>query len=109
MMSMFRKTPQLMIQVQFFTEPDERGFHAFSPLLKGLHADGETEEEAAQNFADAVPAYIESLAKHGEPLPLGMVVTVPSVESTQVPTGAFLKHVREVTLSWPSMETSGIS
>lgn len=108
MLSRLLSPPSLAIQIQFVVEPDEDGFHAFSPLLKGLHADGATEEEAAQNFVDAVPAYFESIAKHGEPLPLGMVVTVPS-ELAQVPAGAFLKHVREVTLSWPSLETSGIS
>jgi predicted RNase H-like HicB family nuclease len=108
--SFFAAPPQLSLTVQFCVEPDEGGYHAFSPLLKGLHADGETEDEAARNFVEVIPAYIESLAKHGEPLPVGMVVTVSSPEeATQVPTGAFLKHVREVTLSWPSMETSGIS
>lgn len=50
--------------IRLIVEPDDTGFHAFSPTLKGLHADGATVHEAAQNFIDAIPAYLESLVKH---------------------------------------------
>ena len=50
--------------IRLIVEPDDTGFHAFSPVLKGLYADGATVHEAAQNFIDAIPAYIESLVKH---------------------------------------------
>ena len=50
-------------------EPDDAGFHAYAPALKGLHVDGTTEKEALQNAATAVLCYLESLSAHGEPLP----------------------------------------
>jgi len=51
-------------------EPDDGGFHAFCPSLKGLHTCGKTEEEARENSRDAVTAYIKSLVKHNEVVPL---------------------------------------
>ena len=55
-------------------EPDEVGFHAYCPALKGLHTCGDTEDEALQNAKDAAIAYLHSLIKHGDPIPLGIVV-----------------------------------
>jgi len=49
-------------------EPDDDGFHAFCPILKGLHTYGKTEKEAIDNSRDAVTAYIQSLIKHNEPV-----------------------------------------
>ncbi len=39
-------------------EPDEPGFHAYCPALKGLHVGGDTAEEALQNARDAITAYV---------------------------------------------------
>jgi predicted RNase H-like HicB family nuclease len=44
-------------------EPDENGFHAY--------VDGATEREALKNIKEAVPVYLDSLALHGDPLPVG--------------------------------------
>ena len=55
-------------------EHDETGFHAYCPALKGLHTCGDTEEEALQNATDAAKAYILSLIKHGDPIPVGVVM-----------------------------------
>lgn len=63
----------LKFKVEVIVEPDEDGFHAFCPALKGLHVDGGTREEAVANARDAVLAYVASLIKHGDPLPLGVV------------------------------------
>jgi len=56
-------------RVRVVVEPDGEGFHAYCPALKGLHAPGATEAEALANAGDAALAYIESLIKHGDPIP----------------------------------------
>jgi len=51
-------------------EQDEDGvFIASCPTLPGCHSQGSTRDEAARNIADAMKAYIESLRKHGDPIP----------------------------------------
>lgn len=61
-------------------EPDESGFHAYSPTLKGLHTCGETEEKALYNAKLAAKAYLTSSLKHGDPIPLGIIVYEESEE-----------------------------
>ncbi len=61
-------------KVEVIIEPDEGGFHAYCPALKGLHTSGATHEEAMANAKDAVSAYLQSLIKHGDPIPLSGVV-----------------------------------
>lgn len=56
-------------------EKDDGGYHAFSPALKGLHTCGETLEEAEYNLKNALIAYLTSLINHGDPIPLGCLVT----------------------------------
>ena len=64
-------------RVQIIIEPDEGGFHAYCPALKGLHSWGETEQEALQNAKDAAIAYLRSLLKHGDPIPVGVIEEKP--------------------------------
>ena len=106
--SLFRRpAPQLKLSIVVVVEPDECGYHAFTPGLRGLHADGRTEKDALKALAEVLPAYLQSLAKHGEPLPIGPHCTVEHDEVVpEIPPGAFLRHV---TLQWPSLHTSGIS
>jgi len=40
------------------------------PELPGCISQGKTREEALKNIAEAIEAYLESLKKHGEPIPL---------------------------------------
>jgi predicted RNase H-like HicB family nuclease len=61
-------------RIEVVIEPDEGGFHAFVPALKGLHTSGETQEEALQNAKDAAEAYLRSLIKHGDPIPVGVLI-----------------------------------
>ena len=56
-------------------EPDENGFHAYCPALRGLHVSGSTKREAVSNANKAVCAYIESLIKHKDPIPVGVIFT----------------------------------
>jgi predicted RNase H-like HicB family nuclease len=67
------ENPKLEFQVVLVVEPDEDEFHAFCPALKGLHAPGATEQEALKNAKDAAAAYILSLIKHGDPIPVGVM------------------------------------
>jgi predicted RNase H-like HicB family nuclease len=100
-----RRSRKLTLRVQFIVEPDGDRFHAYSPALKGLHADGATEEEAARGLIAEIPAYLESLARHGDPLPVGLE-SGRAVDAPALPAGAFL---RQVTLQWPTQDPSGLS
>jgi predicted RNase H-like HicB family nuclease len=51
-------------------EEDEEGaFVAEVPALPGCVSQGATRGEALANAREAIAAYIESLEKHGEPVP----------------------------------------
>jgi antitoxin HicB len=54
-------------------EIDEDGFYVVQcPSLPGCISQGKTREEALENIKDAIKGYIESLRKHGEPIPPGI-------------------------------------
>jgi predicted RNase H-like HicB family nuclease len=51
-------------------EQDEDGvFVACCPALPGCISQGATREEAQANIKEAITGYLESLKKHGEPIP----------------------------------------
>ena len=51
-------------------EPDEDGvFVAECPNLPGCISQGQTRDEAVNNIRDAIQGYLQSLKKHGEPVP----------------------------------------
>jgi predicted RNase H-like HicB family nuclease len=51
-------------------EPDEDGvFVAEVPSLPGCISQGKTRDEALANIKEAIIVYLESLQKHGEPVP----------------------------------------
>ncbi len=52
-----------------FELEDDGSYHAFCPTLPGCHSYGATIEEAKKNVKEAIEAYVESLAKDGEPIP----------------------------------------
>lgn len=56
---------------------DEGGYHAFCPTLKGCHTQGDTLEEALTNIREAIESYVESLRKHGEPIPIEDILIKP--------------------------------
>ncbi len=58
------------MKFRIILEQDEDGvFVAQCPTLPGCVSQGKTREEAKANIADAIRGYLESLAKHGEPIP----------------------------------------
>ncbi len=51
-------------------EQDEEGVYvAECPSLPGCISQGATRQEALANIKDAIEGYLESLRKHGEPIP----------------------------------------
>ena len=65
-----------MIEYTVIIEPaeDGPGFGAYVPDLPGCVATGSTAEEARDRIAFSIPLHIESLRKHGEPVPPPRVV-----------------------------------
>ena len=45
------------------------GYHAFCPILRGCHSQGDTFEEAIANITEAIELCIESLMTDGQPIP----------------------------------------
>lgn len=62
----------IRLKVQVVVEPDDGGWYAYCPDLKGLHVCGETQELAVRNAAEAAKLYVSSLLKHNEPIPVGV-------------------------------------
>ena len=44
-------------------EPDEKGYHGFVPLLRGVHTVGDTIEETKKNLDEAIHCHLEGLLK----------------------------------------------
>ena len=59
--------------VHIVIEEDNGEFHAYCPVLKGLHTNGETKKIAEKNAIDAVTAYLDSLISHRDPIPLSII------------------------------------
>jgi len=89
-----------MVKVQIFVAPDGNAFHAYCPALVGLHTCGDTVEEAISNAEDAARAYLQSLLKHNEPLPVGIC---PVIEGKRTPLcfhkSNIQQHTRELELA----------
>ncbi len=49
---------------------EDGGFHAFCPALKGCHTQGDNLEEALSNVKESIEAYLGSLRKSGEAVPV---------------------------------------
>ena len=79
---MFHRTRIIGFRVKVFVEPDSVGFHAYCPALTGLHTCGDTEKEALQNARDAATAYLQSLIKHGDSIPVGIALQEQTDETS---------------------------
>lgn len=68
---------------------EEGGYCVFVPALNGLATQGETLEEARAMARDAIIGHIESLAAHGDPIPVEYVddYTEPRAEVVEVSVG----------------------
>jgi len=52
-----------------FEEGEKGGYTVTVPALSGCISEGDTFEEAKLNIAEAITAYLESLAKDGQKVP----------------------------------------
>ncbi len=101
-----RPHTEIKLNIALFVELDDDGsFHASAPAFKGLHVSGATQAEAITNAQDAVILYIESLQRHGDPLPVGQHLTVEEKQYVPSPTATRTS----VTVEWPSMQMCGVS
>ena len=66
----FFKRKALTLEITFHIEKDGQVYFAYSPTFPGLNVEGDTEDEALENAKDAAIAYIRSLIKHNDPLPV---------------------------------------
>ncbi len=53
------------------------GYHAFCPILKGCHSQGDTVEEAIANITEAIELYLESLIADNRPIPKEDLIVKP--------------------------------
>jgi predicted RNase H-like HicB family nuclease len=61
-------------------EQDEDGmFIAEVPALPGCISQGVSRSEALENIQEAIQAYVESLDKHGDPVPLPITQEIVEV------------------------------
>ena len=69
------------MKMRVLIEQDEDGnFVATCPTLPGCISQGDTRQGALANIRDAIAGYIESLRKHGEPVPPPISEDVVEVE-----------------------------
>ena len=62
-----------MMRYRVYLEPDEDGVLVVTcPALPGCVSQGATRAEAMANIREAIEGYLESLAKHGDPVPPGI-------------------------------------
>ncbi|MFH0765648.1 MAG: type II toxin-antitoxin system HicB family antitoxin, partial [Calditrichota bacterium] len=73
----------IAFDVPIMVEPDGHTFYAHSPILKGLHVDGATKEEALDNARIGAKLLIESMIKDGEPIPLGLKTWATGIAESQ--------------------------
>jgi predicted RNase H-like HicB family nuclease len=95
----------LRLSISIIVEPDEHGFHAYCPGLKGIHVDGTTEEEALKFAVEAAKCYIDSLVRHNEALPVGSDVAIDDGVRKRRPRVS----ARHIEVRWPSLEACGVS
>lgn len=91
--------PIIGFRIEVIVEPDDIGFHAYCPALKGLHTYGDTKEEALENAKDAAIAYLESSIKHRDPIPVGITMQKDMTSISHVPRKRASYHRQELTVA----------
>jgi len=67
---MRRRIPKAVAYSVFHEQAPEGGYVAHVPALPGCHTQGESLEETEHNVKEAIALYLESLAAHGEAIPV---------------------------------------
>lgn len=86
----------MLLRITIVVEPDGDGFHAYCPAFKGVHMDGPTEQVALERMTEGLSVYLDSLERHGDPLPIGPGCRIEG-EDTPALSPSFL---REVDVPW---------
>ena len=55
------ESAQIYNYTVIFEKEIEGGYHAFCPVLKGCHSQGDNFEEAVENITEAMALFLESL------------------------------------------------
>ena len=84
--------PQFEFRIEIIVEPDDGIYHAYCPALKGLHTCGDTEDEAIKNAKSAATAYLHSLIKHGDPIPIGIIAPNATIKAASTPAKSYPIH-----------------
>ena len=63
------ESAQIYNYTVIFEKEMEGGYHAFCPVLKGCHSQGDTFEEAVENITEAISLYLDSLKEDQQPIP----------------------------------------
>ena len=66
---MENSTKQIYNYTVLLEKEADGGYHAFCPILKGCHSQGDTVEEAIENITEAIELYLESLMADNLPIP----------------------------------------
>ena len=87
----------MRIKILAIVERDGDRFHAYCPAFKGLHMDGNTEQEALDRTIDGLKWYLDSLQRHGDPIPVGpdcvIVDDRPMIQNPEVPPDALIQSL----------------
>ena len=74
------------VMVRIVVEADEEGrFYAYCPELKGVHVEGGTEDEAVSFAREAASAYVTSLIRHDDPIPIGAIDRIVEPAALEAP------------------------
>ncbi|MGH1397035.1 MAG: type II toxin-antitoxin system HicB family antitoxin [Trichormus sp.] len=74
---MENKSKQVYNYTVLLEKEADGGYHAFCPILKGCHSQGDTFEEAVENITEAIELYLESLMADHQPIPKEDLIVKP--------------------------------
>ena len=67
----------MRVRVTLVAEPDGERFYAYCAALAGVHADGDTEEDAFRRIRQAVKTHLRAMEHYDIPLPSGVMEASP--------------------------------
>ena len=74
---MDNKSKQIYNYTVLVEKEQDGGYHAFCPVLKGCHSQGDSFEETIENITEAIELYIESLIADNQPVPKEDLIVKP--------------------------------
>ncbi len=71
------KSKQIYNYTVLLEKESDGGYHAFCPILKGCHSQGDSVEEAIENITEAIELYLESLKADNLSIPKEDLIVKP--------------------------------